>query len=447
MSIFPEFEQALRETARGRRATVPAATSGRHRRLRHFSRRSTALAILVVLGTCAIALAASGVILSGTPVRPEELQNPAAGIGVSAPGGASGIVATAPDPEGGPPWGLRIVHTTRGETCLQIGRVQNGQLGVIGIDGAFGNDGRFHPIPANALPRDVYHHTVFDQIANATTSCALEDKALAGEHIGVDRSADPNLHVDESAPAHLRDLQYGLLGPQALSVTYRRQGSARTLEVAKTTGAYLIVYGYSARQPLGYGSESLGTFGDLSPDPPLSLFTYRINGTVCNRGPTVAGGEASHLEKPCPFPHFGHSSFEPPLHLPLQVRLSTRGKLVGGLSVSLVAPFAITSADQHYTLVMPSETCGGDHGVRSGAAQSIARNVTRGELIAWHVAEPSAGGCNRHTLRLEVVYSRGEGLGRTIAATTVDSPPGTSFVAPPTPRGLRHASLTRRRLR
>jgi hypothetical protein len=30
------------------------------------------------------------------------------------------------------------------------GRVQDGQLGAIGTDGSFGDDGRFHPIPANS---------------------------------------------------------------------------------------------------------------------------------------------------------------------------------------------------------------------------------------------------------------------------------------------------------
>jgi hypothetical protein len=219
MSVFPEFEQALHQAARRRLAPEGRpAPAGRVRLGRVRRRSSLLLAVVAVLGTCAIALAATGVIPTGAPVRPEELPNPNAGIGVSAPGGASGIVATAADPEGGLPWGMRIVRTTRGETCLQIGRVQDGQLGVLGIDGAFANDGRFHPLPANALPRDVYHDTVFDQmIDSATISCTLNGTAVAGEHIGVDRSADPNLDLGHSPPGDLRDLLYGLLGPQAVT--------------------------------------------------------------------------------------------------------------------------------------------------------------------------------------------------------------------------------------
>jgi hypothetical protein len=435
MSVFPEFERALHEAAQRRLAPEGQPVPAGRVRLGHIRRRSLLLAILAVLGTGAIALAATGVILTGAPVRPEELPNPNAGIGVSAPKGASGIIATAPDPDGGLPWGMRIVHTTRGETCLQIGRLQNGQLGVLGIDGAFANDGRFHPIPVDALPRDVYHDTVFDQmIGSATISCALEGKAVAGEHLGVDRSADPNAKVSHSPPADLRDLLYGLLGPQAVSVTYHFERAGHTVGVAQTTGAYLIVHGFSPKEQAGSGGESLGTFGDLAPGPPLSLITYRNGGRVCNRGPSLPPGAVSHLAKPCPFPHFSHSGPEPVLHLPLQVRLTTRGQTVSGLSISLIAPFAVTSAREHYTLMMLSETCDErTHGGRGGSLQSLGRNVRRGERIGWHVTKPSSSGCDRHTLNAEVVYSPGEGLGRTIASATIHAPPGTSFAAPPNP--------------
>jgi hypothetical protein len=434
MSVFPEFERALHEAAQRRLAPEGQRVPAGRARHGHIRGRALLLAMLAVLGMCAIALAATGVILTGAPVRPEELPNPNAGIGVTAPKGASGIVATAPDPEGGLPWGMRIVHTTRGETCLQIGRVQNGQLGVLGIDGAFANDGRFHLIPVNALPRDVYHDTVFDQIGSATVSCALEGKAVAGEHIGVDRSADAHLNVNHSPPAELRDLLYGLLGAHAVSVTYHFERASHTVLVAQTTGAYLIVHGFAPKEHAGSGDEALGTFGDLAPGPPLSRISYRIGGRVCNRGPSLPPGAVSHLANPCPFPHFPHSALEPTLHLPLQVRLATRGHTVSGLSISLIAPFTVTSAREHYTLLMLSRICGaGTRGGRSGGLQSTARNMLRGERIGWHVNKPSTSGCDRHTLNVEVVYSPGEGLGRMIASATIHAPPGMSFAASPTP--------------
>jgi hypothetical protein len=311
---------------------------------------------------------------------------------------------------------------------------------VLGIDGAFGNDGHFHPIPVDALPRDVYHHTVFDRlIGSATISCALNGKAVSGEHVGVDRSADPHTNVTPpSRPVDLRDLLYGLLGPRAVSVTYRFERIGRTVDVAHTTGAYLIVHGFSRKEQAGYGREALGTFGDLAPGAPLSLITYRIGGSLCNRGPSLPPGVVSHLAKRCPFPHFPQSAPAPSLHLPLQVRLATRGHTVSAVSISLSAPFATTSASEHYTLVLLSKSCGAKtNRVRGGSLESIDRNVLRGERIGWHVTRPSYSGCDRQTLNVNVIYSPGEGLGRTIASAAIQAPPGTSFATPPQPATLR----------
>ena len=62
------------------------------------------------------------------------------------------------DPDGGPPWGIRIYRPLRTQTsagaptrvvvtCAQIGRVVGGALGVLGRDGAFNDDRLFHPLP------------------------------------------------------------------------------------------------------------------------------------------------------------------------------------------------------------------------------------------------------------------------------------------------------------
>ena len=56
----------------------------------------------------------------------------------------------APDPAGGPDWGMRVLSTTRGEGCLQLGRIVDGKLGALGQDDAFANDGRFHELPVSA---------------------------------------------------------------------------------------------------------------------------------------------------------------------------------------------------------------------------------------------------------------------------------------------------------
>jgi hypothetical protein len=57
----------------------------------------------------------------------------------------------APDPEGGLPWGLSVTRSRDGQLfCAQVGRVQGGRLGVVGRDGTFGDDGRFHPLSSDA---------------------------------------------------------------------------------------------------------------------------------------------------------------------------------------------------------------------------------------------------------------------------------------------------------
>jgi hypothetical protein len=155
MSILPQLERDLLEAANRRLCASGdsgAGPSGSRLGVRGRARRLRLpiLALGCLLVTTTIALAATGVILTGEPVRPEELLNPSVGEGVPAPGASQLLALRVPDPEGGLPWGMRIVRTTRGEVCLQIGRVQDGQLGELGIDGAFHGDGRFHPIPADA---------------------------------------------------------------------------------------------------------------------------------------------------------------------------------------------------------------------------------------------------------------------------------------------------------
>ncbi len=54
-------------------------------------------------------------------------------------------------PAGGPPWGLRLVKTSRGLGCVQLGRIREGKLGVLGRDFAFKDDGKFHERGAEVI--------------------------------------------------------------------------------------------------------------------------------------------------------------------------------------------------------------------------------------------------------------------------------------------------------
>jgi hypothetical protein len=112
---FDRVEQELREAVR-RRAHAPW-----YARLRLGRSRP-----LVVLVACLIAagsaLAASGVFQTGSPVEPVSPFVPDAGRGVAIAGSVRLLALRVSDPDGGPPWGLRVLKTTRlpRRRCLQL---------------------------------------------------------------------------------------------------------------------------------------------------------------------------------------------------------------------------------------------------------------------------------------------------------------------------------------
>ncbi len=385
-----------------------------------------AVTVITLLALVTIALAATGVILSGAPVRPEEVLNPSVGVGVPAPGASQLLPLRVADPVGGPPWGMRIVSTTRGEECVQIGRVQHGQLGELGIDGAFHDDGRFHPIPADALPRDEFHHQIFDSmLGTATTSCHLAGEAVMGEHLGVSPSAAAESPRSPGPAVGLRDLSYGLLGPQAVSVTYHRDANQRTVTVLAPLGAYLIVTPARAREQVGYGNEALGTPGDLAPSSPFTAITYRIDGKTCRRGPSQPPWVHHHLTDQCPQPRFPKASAPiRELHQPLRVRLLIDRHFITGAEVTFTAPFAVTSAREHYVISIPRVPCKTETGILSGSQETTARNIARGALVRWRLPDPFASVCAGHSATIEVRYGRFPHQSMLIASAAIRQPPG-----------------------
>ena len=66
---------------------------------------------------------------------------------------------------------------------MQIGRLEDGQLGQLGIDGAFHDDGRFHPLAPNVIPEDS---------DSGDVSCNVAGLIRIGTWPGSDRSAAPS---------------------------------------------------------------------------------------------------------------------------------------------------------------------------------------------------------------------------------------------------------------
>ncbi|HWW89168.1 MAG TPA: hypothetical protein VNY35_00140 [Solirubrobacteraceae bacterium] len=437
MSIIPQLERDLLEAASRRLSSSddgPAESSRSHPGVRGRARRLRlpVLAFGGLLASTAIALAASGVILSGAPVRPGGSPNPIVGEGVPTPGASRLLPLRVPDPEGGPPWGMRIVSTTRGEVCVQIGRIQHAQLGELGIDGVFHDDGRFHPMSADVLPETSRIGTsLSNNDATESVSCHLAGQAVAGEHLGVGRSAGgANGHVQSIARRELRNLAYGLLGPAAVSVSYHDGNTPHTALVLAPIGAYLIVQRAAPAEQVASGQEGLGTEGDLPPSPPLTAITYRIDGKLCRRGPVEPPGTAAHLTGECPQPHFstGQLVRTRDLHRPVHVRLQISRHVVTGAEVRFIAPFAVTGARENYTIDIPTAPCHGSLG-EGFVGSRLDRNVAAGALVTSRLAYPFENACGRRSVTIEVRYSTEPGaapvlVGRTAVREPVGARPG-----------------------
>jgi hypothetical protein len=344
------------------------------------------VALAVVLAGGAIAVAATG-LLSGSPV-PEvgEKPTPDVGNGVPAPGGSHLLSLRVADPEGGPPWGMRVVHTTRGSTCVQMGRVQDGQLGQLGIDGAYHDDGRFHPLSPDILPID-------DGYANI--SCILPGQTLMSRSPTQDRSAEWMVGPRRIKPTaqELRSISYGLLGPHAVSITYRTPTGMQTRPVSPGNGAYMIVEPVSLPIPrIGIGGGFIGWVSghEVSPDIPdlerfsgLRTVTYRFGSLVCAIGSLPQG-----IKRCAAPPPPSESAREPTrsLHEPVRVTAVPQSRASCDAAflldpcyrarVEFKTPYTVTSAAGEYGI----EVEGSCHKARP-SGWAVVSNVKRGETV------------------------------------------------------------------
>jgi hypothetical protein len=353
------------------------------------------------------------VILTGSPV-PAPHESPTVGAGLPVRGETRLLGVSTPDPAGGLPWGMRIFRTTRGLICVQIGRLDHGRLGELGVDGAFGNDGRFHPFPAAAFPAT--------RFATGTTTCQPPMLPFAGDIVGLEASAASNPRPDVGVAADRREVSVGLLGPHAVSVTYRDGSATHTQPVIPGLGAYLIVQRVTSGRTLGSISSTLGWDGPrgfpTSPNGALTAITYRYGTHVCTdtgRGPIA---QACGLSVGPPL----RAAPLPATRVPVSVRLQVRGDVVTGARVSFRAPYAVTSANESYAVDMP--VCTGPGGTATN------EDLARGQLVTVSLSGDLLGNTCRRPLPIQITYLRfGTGIPAItpIGAATVRPPPGTHF--------------------
>jgi hypothetical protein len=435
MDAMDRFGEALVEAARRRdgarwwrrasSASAPPPTvrlAGRLARL-----RVPVVAFTVLLASAAVALAAPGVILTGSPVRTVSQPIATAGEGLPVEGGSRLLALRAADPAGGLPWGMRVVHTTRGLICVQIGRVYHGQLGQLGIDGAFGNDGRFHPLPPDALPDVLSRLEGFN-----FEKCAGPEEIYAGDIVGLQASAASNPPAGAGVRVDRREISFGLLGLHAVSITYRSGAKTDTEPVLPSLGAYLIVQRYTSGRQLGGVSETAGSdqpypySGPVSPNGALTAITYSYAGKRCTdtgKGRILRACGLSETPPPRP-------AVSAALHEPLTVRLHSHDSELTAVDVSFRAPYPITNASQRYDVSVTARGChqiggllGADHDLARGALVSIS--------VSTFAPTAGSGGCSS-VLAIEVTYDRfvDDNIDETTIGTATVREPSATTLAP-----------------
>lgn len=360
------------------------------------------VAAALLLSGGAVALAATGA-LDGSPVQPERQTSPLSGNGLPTSRTAAHLVLVAADPAGGPNWGMRVFHTTRGQLCMQVGRVQSDQLGVLGLDSAFNGDGRFHALPTDVLPPGYGG-------SSANVECVAAGQTVLFEDANADRSAERLLPEEFRQPPHarhrdvppardLRTLSYGVLGPHAVSITYRTPSGLRTVPVAGADGAFLIV------EPAGIvKSPSLigGSFGGqvtaASVDVPPVLATMHGRPTIVTAATFKFGarvcshGYGAPVRTRCPTrPTFVPQRWFQPkrsLHMPIRLTLLLQSRSACKAAflldpcykgqVDFTTPYAVTNAASDYNIESIAKC---KTGGRPETGWSLERDVRRHQPI------------------------------------------------------------------
>jgi hypothetical protein len=257
------------------------------------------ISLAAILGLTGVAFA-SGVIHFGAPAPKAQVRlftAPMTGEGALTPGTVRMLPVSTPDPAGGAPWGMREFATSRGLGCIEIARLVAGKLVAVGRDYAFGDDGRYHELSVSsggagygdwcgALDR--YHRLYINQAWGEQPASGWQSRCYAPgspEH-AIERVAmragrlelPQRQIVLPSCPIKdERNLYFGLLGPDAKSVTYVLEGQRHTLATSGSEGAYLIV----TRSTLGQLLKGVGTGGIVPVAGPITEVHYR-DGATCH---------------------------------------------------------------------------------------------------------------------------------------------------------------------
>jgi hypothetical protein len=363
--------------------------------------RSSALLVLLPLGIATVAVGAvtSG-ILQGEPVKnPPGLHlNPKSGLGVIV-GRGKLLSVRAADPAGGPPWALRMVKTSRGFGCVQLGRVVDGKLGVLGRDGSLRNDGKFHERGAEIIGQsdcqqtDGAGHTFIAISYLGMPESADAIGCVARDYGGADRPVCP--------PGSLRTIFYGLLGPEATAVSYR-DGSGQVVRapVSRPEGAYVAV------RPVDPKRKNFYFAPGVSPASGLLSVEYR-DGSTC---------ELPHPPHGCPLKGYvapkltpvSHQQLATTVHVRVGARAEHPGPKVKGRTFPAQRRVTITfrarvAGDARSFYTVETQMLHGRKNCQGGTGGAVAKDVKAGTVLTRTLWVPYH--C-RNRMRIDVGYAQ-----------------------------------------
>ena len=382
--------------------------------------------VLVVLLALAVlgALAAGGVIEIGSRAKLpySTFGNASEGTGALMAGTVHRLPIAAPDPAGGPPWGMRELSTSRGTGCLQIGRIVDGKLGALGQDHAFGDDGRFHELPVAADSDgcellDGEHRLFANVTADARPASAWIGTGgrlggcvppTAGPYEkGLRLTPEERAHGARPAPlcrqSDLRNIYYGLLGPRAESITYALEGQRHTLATIGPEGAYMFVTRASPKQLLNFANA--GTADVVPVDGPVKEIHYRDGATCHLTAKSWIGGRNActpSLPEPYGYAPVGRVASAAEAAASVHAHIGRERLGHTAILVTFRVPIAITDGRRAYSIrwrepTMPPGAYGGtriDHDVAAGTivTEPIGGLGARGHTVAGSVSLQEAIG-------------------------------------------------------
>ena len=322
---------------------------------------------LAVLGTGAAL--AGGILLTGAPAGPKVPPVATAGYGAAIPATAKLLPLHVADPAGGLPWGLRTVRTTRGDVCLQVGRLADGTIGALGEDGSFGDDYRFHSFsdnyqdPSGCVPLDAHGHGFTTAIIWGLPTSAMADGGCL---------AEMNRRRPIPCPTQdTRDVYFGLLGPSAASITYVSGGGQTvTVPTVRPGGAYLIVTRARPGEQQGGGAG-----GYVGLTGVIHAVTYQ-DGHTCR--PTAANLCAPIGLVPPNAPHLTQAALASPIHVrEMPARSSTPPQLL--FRITYTARVAVTSTSSFYYVSLFFPPNSGCHQIATGSETTT--NIRAGQRL------------------------------------------------------------------